>query len=79
MFHSVVAAALEGSAAGPPEVRFNLLAEVEAEAAIPVTLVISIFKFDHMEWAIEKATELESPRSPPSSRDALTNISRRQR
>ena len=38
--------------------RFNLLAEVEAEPAMPVTLVMSIFKFDHMEWAIEKATEL---------------------
>jgi 16S rRNA (uracil1498-N3)-methyltransferase len=40
------------------EVRFNLIAEVEAEPAMPVTLVMSIFKFDHMEWAIEKATEL---------------------
>jgi 16S rRNA (uracil1498-N3)-methyltransferase len=39
-------------------VRFNLLAEVEAEPAMAVTLVMSIFKFDHMEWAIEKATEL---------------------
>ena len=41
-----------------PEVRFNLIAEVESEPAMPVTLVMSIFKFDHMEWAIEKATEL---------------------
>ena len=38
--------------------RFNLLAEVESEPGMPVTLVMSIFKFDHMEWAIEKATEL---------------------
>ena len=43
---------------GTAEVRFNLIAEVEAEPAMPVTLVMSIFKFDHMEWAIEKATEL---------------------
>ncbi len=40
------------------EVRFNLIAELEAEPALPVTLVMSIYKFDHMEWAIEKATEL---------------------
>lgn len=39
-------------------VRFNLLAEVEADPALPITLLLSIFKFDRMEWAIEKATEL---------------------
>jgi 16S rRNA (uracil1498-N3)-methyltransferase len=58
VFHSMVAAVSDGSDGGVAEVRFNLLAEVEAEPAIPVTLVISTFKFDHMEWAIEKATEL---------------------
>jgi 16S rRNA (uracil1498-N3)-methyltransferase len=40
------------------EVRFNLLAELEADPALPVTLVTAVYKFDHMEWAIEKATEL---------------------
>ena len=40
------------------EVRFNLVAEAEAEPALPVTLVLSVYKFDCMEWAIEKATEL---------------------
>lgn len=40
------------------EVRFNLIAEAEAEPALPVTLALSIYKFDCMEWAIEKATEL---------------------
>ncbi len=52
VFHAVVAAVT------PSEVRFNLLAELEAQAALPVTLVMAIYKFDHMEWAIEKATEL---------------------
>jgi 16S rRNA (uracil1498-N3)-methyltransferase len=40
------------------EVRFNLIAEVQADPALPVTLVVSIYKFDRMEWALEKATEL---------------------
>ena len=40
------------------EVRFNLVAEVQADPALPVTLVVAVYKFDHMEWAIEKATEL---------------------
>jgi 16S rRNA (uracil1498-N3)-methyltransferase len=40
------------------EVRFHLIAEVQAEPALPVTLLLSIFKFDRMEWAIEKVTEL---------------------
>lgn len=40
------------------QVHFSLLSEVEAQPALPVTLVLSIYKFDRMEWAIEKATEL---------------------
>ncbi|MFP5227671.1 MAG: 16S rRNA (uracil(1498)-N(3))-methyltransferase [Acidobacteriota bacterium] len=39
-------------------VRFNLIAEVQADPALPVTLLLSIYKFDRMEWAIEKLTEL---------------------
>ena len=42
----------------PSEVRFNLLSEMEADPALPITLVMSVFKFDRMEWVIEKATEL---------------------
>jgi 16S rRNA (uracil1498-N3)-methyltransferase len=52
VFHAEVAAVQDG------EVRFNLIAELKAEPALPVTLVMAIYKFDHMEWAIEKATEL---------------------
>ncbi|MGP8271466.1 MAG: RsmE family RNA methyltransferase [Terracidiphilus sp.] len=52
VFHAEVAAV------SPHEVRFNLIAELEADPALPVTLVMAIYKFDHMEWAIEKATEL---------------------
>ncbi len=56
VFHAEVAAV---SAPGEPsEVRFNLIAELEADPALPVTLSIAIYKFDPMEWAIEKATEL---------------------
>lgn len=48
----------EVAAVALDEVRFNLLAELQADPALPVTLVISIYKFDRMEWALEKATEL---------------------
>lgn len=52
VFHAEVAAVT------PAEVRFNLLAEIQSDPALPVTLVMAVYKFDHMEWAIEKATEL---------------------
>jgi 16S rRNA (uracil1498-N3)-methyltransferase len=52
VFHAEVAAIT------PREVRFNLIAELEADPALPLTLVLAIYKFDRMEWAIEKATEL---------------------
>ena len=48
----------EISAVGAGEVTFMLLEEVAAEAALPITLLMAVFKFDRMEWAIEKATEL---------------------
>jgi 16S rRNA (uracil1498-N3)-methyltransferase len=47
------------------QVRFNLVAEVEADPALPVTLLLSIFKFDRMEWVLEKATELGVERIIP--------------
>ena len=40
------------------EVVFDLLEEIPAESALPITLLLAVFKFDRMEWAIEKATEL---------------------
>ena len=46
-------------------VRFNLVAEVEADPALPLTMLLSVFKFDRMEWAIEKATELGVERIVP--------------
>jgi 16S rRNA (uracil1498-N3)-methyltransferase len=58
VFHAVVAAIEDDGVSGASEVRFNLIAEADAEPALPITLVMSIYKFDHMEWAIEKATEL---------------------
>jgi 16S rRNA (uracil1498-N3)-methyltransferase len=58
VFHAVIAGISDGSSGKQHEVRFNLIAEVQAEPAMPITLVMAIYKFDHMEWAIEKATEL---------------------
>jgi len=40
------------------EVIFSLHEELESDVALPLHLLLAIFKFDHMEWAIEKATEL---------------------
>jgi 16S rRNA (uracil1498-N3)-methyltransferase len=56
VFHAAVASVT--LAGEQSEVRFNLLAELEADPAMPVTLAIAIYKFDHLEWAVEKATEL---------------------
>ncbi len=39
-------------------VEFALGEEVAASAVVPITLLLAIFKFDRMEWAIEKCTEL---------------------
>ncbi len=39
-------------------VEFTLGEEVAAPAIVPITLLLAIFKFDRMEWAIEKCTEL---------------------
>jgi len=39
-------------------VEFALGEEVQAGAIVPITLLLAIFKFDRMEWAIEKCTEL---------------------
>jgi len=58
VFHAVIAAIEDSGSTVASEVRFNLMAEMEAEPALPITLVMSVYKFDHMEWAIEKATEL---------------------
>ena len=46
-------------------VEFELGQEVPAAATPQVTLVLSIFKFDRMEWAIEKCTELGVARIVP--------------
>lgn len=47
------------------EVVFELHEELEADAALSVHLLMAVFKFDHMEWGIEKATELGAARITP--------------
>src|SRR6202030_1473752 len=46
-------------------VLFTLHEQLESDAALPLHLLLAIFKFDHMEWAIEKATELGIARITP--------------
>jgi 16S rRNA (uracil1498-N3)-methyltransferase len=46
-------------------VDFTLHEELSSDAALPLHLLLAVFKFDHMEWAIEKATELGVSRITP--------------
>ena len=46
-------------------VEFELREEVSAAGLSEITLVLAIFKFDRMEWAIEKCTELGVSRIVP--------------
>jgi 16S rRNA (uracil1498-N3)-methyltransferase len=46
-------------------VEFDLSEQVSAAGLSKITLVLAIFKFDRMEWAIEKCTELGVSRIVP--------------
>jgi 16S rRNA (uracil1498-N3)-methyltransferase len=46
-------------------VEFALGAELPAKPPLKLTLLLSVFKFDRMEWAIEKCTELGVTRVVP--------------
>ncbi len=49
----------------PEKVEFELGEELPAAALPNITLLLAVFKFDRMEWAIEKATELGVARVVP--------------
>jgi 16S rRNA (uracil1498-N3)-methyltransferase len=46
------------SSVADDRVEFALGGEARSTAAVPITLLLAVFKFDRMEWAIEKCTEL---------------------
>ncbi len=48
----------EITSVSPERVDFVLHEELESDSALPLHLYLAVFKFDHLEWAIEKATEL---------------------
>jgi 16S rRNA (uracil1498-N3)-methyltransferase len=47
-------------------IEFALGQDVPEHSLPPVSLILSIFKFDRMEWAIEKCTELGAARIVPA-------------
>ena len=49
----------------PDRVEFELHEEIPAKPTLTLTLLLAIFKFDRMEWAIEKCTELGVMRIVP--------------
>ncbi|MGC1373432.1 MAG: RsmE family RNA methyltransferase [Candidatus Sulfotelmatobacter sp.] len=49
----------------PDRVEFDLGEEVSSRAPVGITVALAIFKFDRMEWAIEKCTELGVSRIVP--------------
>src|SRR5205085_7405819 len=53
------------AAVGDERVEFELGEMVQAPQTADLTLLMSIFKFDRMEWAIEKCTELGASRIIP--------------
>jgi 16S rRNA (uracil1498-N3)-methyltransferase len=46
-------------------IEFSLGDELDRDPALPVTLLLAVFKFDRLEWAVEKATELGVERVVP--------------
>ena len=53
------------SSIGDSRVEFELGEEVATVAPLQLTLALAVFKFDRMEWAIEKCTELGVSRIVP--------------
>jgi 16S rRNA (uracil1498-N3)-methyltransferase len=53
------------SSVSDDRVEFTLGEEVAANDVVPITLLLAVFKFDRMEWAIEKCTELNVTRIVP--------------
>lgn len=51
--------------ASDDRVAFQLESELPADSALPLTLVLAVWKFDRLEWAIEKLTELGVARIVP--------------
>jgi 16S rRNA (uracil1498-N3)-methyltransferase len=60
-----ITAVSAGSNEKETRVDFLLHEELSSDAALPLHLLLAVFKFDHMEWAIEKATELGIARITP--------------
>ena len=58
LYRAEVTSVNESNSNSNSEVLFTLHEELQSDTALPLHLLLAVFKFDHMEWAIEKATEL---------------------
>ncbi len=53
------------SSVADDRVEFTLGETIDSQAVTPIALLLAVFKFDRMEWAIEKSTELNVARIVP--------------
>ncbi len=60
-----ITSVVPSTASSPEQIHLTLHEEFASDTALPLHLLLAVFKFDHLEWGIEKATELGVARITP--------------